>query len=335
MPSSYSSLESLQGSQSGTPRQYLVHNRDTNLIEVADIKPASHTDERRSQDVIGGVVPVFCEPDVHADNFNAAIKMFNTRVKNNELIADVNSAILQLEEWEPRLSEEENNERPAILALGASPKMMKWALKDRGFKVATINASSIPREGAPTPDFKNYVDRKLQELGEPKSVIVMDFADSGASLLKIRDDVKALRGAARLTVRTVALGTSPAFESSKNEANRKLIDKVVEGIPSLETSLNEQQLKNHGLGRNKEKNHYATWNNTTASKLDMRPMKGMPAHEFYQQQKLLLKAAMQLPVLNVEVDNLLPQQEDLGFSSGESNHSARGSDHGDFGKDDY
>jgi hypothetical protein len=104
---------------------------------------------------------------------------------------------------------------------------------------------------------------------------------------------------------------------------------------SLKKALNEQQLKNHGLGRNKEKNPYASWNNTTAAQLDMSPMKGMHAHEFYQQQKSLLKAALQLPVLNVEVGNLLPQEEDLGFSSGESSHSARGGDHGDFGKEDY
>ncbi|WGG49421.1 hypothetical protein [Rugamonas sp. DEMB1] len=312
MPSSYSSLESPDGSQSGTPRQYLVHNKATNLIEVADIKPASHTDERKSQDVIGGVVAVFCEPGVHADEFSAAIKMFNTRCEHKELIENVNSAISQLEEWEPRLDEIESNERPAVLALGASPKLVKWALKDRGFKVATINASSIPREGAPTPDFNNYVDRKLQKLGDPKSVIVMDFADSGASLLRIRDDVRTLRDDPRVTVRTVALGTSPAFKSSKNEANRELIDKVVGDIGTLETSLNEQRLKNHSLGRNKAKNYYATWNKADASKLETGSMKGMPAHEFYQQQKLLLKAAMQLPVLNVEVDNLLPQQDEPG-----------------------
>jgi hypothetical protein len=283
-----------------------------------------------------GQVPVYYKESPQSNNLQEAAKVFKTRAQYSELIKDTKHAVTQLKDWKTDLSSEPNNTGPGVLALGASPKLVKWALKDQGFKVATVNASKIKPGMVPTQEFNEYLARKLGKLGQADSVILMDFADSGGSLLKIKEDVKALRRNGTVepaetteTVHTVALGTSPGFHGEANEANKALIDKVVTDIPNLQHDLDKQRLKNFVLGRNKQKNDYDSWKNTTAATRDERMINGKRSHELYQQQKTLLRQALGLDVLNVKTEDFIQSNgSDTEFESDGSVYSVQGSEHG-------
>jgi hypothetical protein len=298
------------------PRFHLVLDTETAIIMAQDAQPqAPYTDARTHPELFSSLVNIWCNPLTTTIEFNAAVAVFAARLNRAPLVRDVASAVQQLQQYSGKTG-------CGYIALGGSPKLVKWALKAHGFTVCTVNASKVTEGTKRTPQFETYLERKLSKLGTPATYVVMDFADTGASLRQIKKDVSDLRPHAR--VLAVAVGNSPGFLAESKPEFRAGIDHVLTGIPDLTKALHEQTLKFYVLGRNKQKNDYATWNDTQSTQLDTTKTAGnkLPNNALFQQQKVLMPKVLMLPEVTVKFDDLF---DETAGSDADDNDSLSGS----------
>jgi len=141
----------------------------------------------------------------------------------------------------------------SFLALGASPKIIKWILKKKGYNVAAIGVSKVKGGVLPTEEFIKYVDGKLQKITN-NNIVIMDFVEKGESLVQIKKVVSGLwkRGA----VVAVALGTGAEYNAQGPYAAS--IDFIVQNIPDL-TVVFEKNIFKETFGRAKHMRDYTTF----------------------------------------------------------------------------
>lgn len=298
------------------PKKHLVLDPQSGQIVVREGDGANNADFPQALShlsVINGHVSVYCTQETTAAELNRPAQIFEVRHGGAALFRDTRSAVEQLQGQYAK-------DGTGYVAVGGSPKLVKWLLKKRGFKVVTVNVSKVAPGMSPTPDFLKYLEVKLTKLGNPARIVVMDFADTGGSLIQLKADVARLRE--DKDIRTVAVGTSDKFNASYNAANKAKIDVVLVGIPNLSKALTEQQLKLHILGRNKEKNEYESWSKEQSTVLAGKAGKGssikqdttLSAH--YQTQKAIMPQVIDLPELVFLVEDLFGEHDDSS-SSGE------------------
>ncbi|WP_233857418.1 hypothetical protein [Paraburkholderia sp. HD33-4] len=293
------------------PKKHLVLEQSSGQIVVHDgNRPAEseYSETFRDPNVFFGRVPIYDVKGTKPETRRSAIADFLHRMGYAKLFGDTCSAVQQL-------IQKCGEDGVGYIAVGGSPKLVKWLLKYRGFKVVTVNVSEVSKvelEHAPTSDFKRYLARKLEKLGNPGRYIVLDFADTGDSLIKLKRDVKdTLEQAGRSAeVLAVAVGGSPKFFSEKNTTKREQII-VLDGIPDLTEVLHKQLLKNYILGRNKAKNPYATWSEEQSKKLEVPTQAGIKDHTHYQTMKTALPKLIGMGRIQVDIvdllDNLNPE----------------------------
>ena len=275
------------------PKFFLALSDDIGQISCSDKKPEGFL-AKTHKGVFDGLVTIWCAPSISVKKLEEAGRLFAVRTGRKELFRDVQSAVEQL-------AAKYDRDGTGYIALGGSPKIVKWLLKKRGFNVVTVNVSAVPSEGAASAEFTTYLTRKLDKLGAMAKLVVLDYADTGASLVKIKADVKAIRPSAHVTA--VAVGKSPTY--SNGDISRSGQIDVLTGVPTLQKDLHEQRLKFYILGRNKIKNPYATWSAETGARLDdslMAKKSDGTNTSFYQNQKADFAKVIDLPLLEVSVD---------------------------------
>lgn len=298
------------------PIKHLILDKDSDLIAVRDGAGAldsKYRERKSSRSFFGGLVPVYCETDTTSEKFEDALKVLTSRMGKGKLFQDVRSAVGQLQEMYGKGG-------TGYIAVGGSPKLVKWLLKKRGFAVVTVNVSGVGATGARTEEFTEYLRRKIAKLGSPDRYVLMDFADTGVSLIKLKQDVLELVGGK--SVSAVAVGTSHEFHATKNQTNKMQIDKILTGIPDLTKALTEQTIKLYVLGRNKEKNPYATWSFAQGDKLAGAPeagsgIKASTLSEHYQSQKASIPRLMELDLIEINIESLIEDDtSDSGSDTG-------------------
>ena len=304
-------------------KKHLVLDPESGFIAARDGAPDNAFPVALTSPLVfAGIVKVHCAEGTSSADLAGPARTFDIRLGRAALFRDTRSAVQQLQELYAK-------DGTGYIAVGGSPKLVKWLLKQRGFSVVTVNASGVALDKSATGEFTAYLGRKLDKLGAPARYVVMDFADTGASLIKLKADIQALRPSAE--VRAVAIGTSPEFNASKNADNKARIDTVLAGIPDLQKALHEQSLKLYVLGRNKVKNDYATWSTERSKALAGAPesgsgIKATTLHAHYQAQKTALPPLIDLPEVDVKFEDLFDEASDSEYESG----SASGSDGDDF-----
>ena len=259
------------------------------MIEVLDDKPSSCTDQYRSPSLFQSGVPVWCTSGDSRENIKKAVNVFTAR-QRTALITDVKSATHQLTQLF-------NANGTAFLSIGGSPKLVKWLLKKQGFQVVTINVSTVSDKVTRSAEFEEYLERKLTKCGSATTFVLIDFADTGVSLYRLKRDVQDLRPNAN--VETVAIGKSEKLDKRENQIYKNDLRLIVTGIPTLQDDLDKQRLKNSVVGRNKVKNPYATWSKSNVE-FDQSRMVGTSKtfHKHFQKVKSYFPEALAAPLLS-------------------------------------
>lgn len=230
--------------------KFLVLNHNTNTIEVCAEAPL---DLVITHHTFNGVsLPIY-----HAENFSKleVDGKLGTIWAHTALRLGINDMVHpQTGEVADKLLTQYPKDSTLFIAVGQSAKPVSWQLKDKGAAVISVNVSSINKNEAPTKDYQAYLQKKIgDKLNGRRSIVVMDYADSGASLRRVKADIKGLPKMDQVQVQTVALGTTQPhglagidMVFSKSEFNE------------LNEALHGQDLK-LVMGRKKVKNDYKTW----------------------------------------------------------------------------
>jgi hypothetical protein len=224
--------------------RYLVYESASDEIVVANEKPQGFTGTTH-QELVGNLVSVWHAPAVSGETILVAIRILLARMRGFPF-AEVNSAVEQI------VSKYLPNQY-SFMALGASPKLIKWVLKRKGYNAVAISVSKVTAKAKPTGEFLEYVKRKLAKITN-NNIVLMDFVESGESLVEVKSVLSGLwkRG----VVAAVALGTGSKFEPDGAYAAK--IDYVVKNIPNLTKGF-EMNTYKQILGRNKDMRDYATF----------------------------------------------------------------------------
>ncbi|MCE4072329.1 MULTISPECIES: hypothetical protein [Pseudomonas] len=181
-----------------------------------------------------------------------------------------------------------------FISLGASPKLIKWRMKQKGASIRAVSVSGIKVGNLSTEPFREYLKNKIASLPKEKPIILFDFVDSGSSLYQIKRDIQAV---GKCEVKTVAIGHSVQLMKHCNQLYKADLDHVFkETIPTLSDMLFTQSTKST-LGRAKPKNPYISWSHTNRV-----------AHEsagIYQQAKLDYRAAMNAGCFRLDENDLI------------------------------
>ncbi|MGD1926355.1 MAG: hypothetical protein ACFB03_19535 [Paracoccaceae bacterium] len=234
------------------PDAHLFYDSESGLVIFRDEPPAAGLKKHENK-AICYFAPLFYDGVVPNATLDMAWRIFFAR--QGGLVEEVRDAANQL----ARL-DESAAPNTGYVALGASPKLVKWALKSLGKPICTVTVSGIKKGVPPSEAFLSYLQGKISKLGDCEKIVVFDFADTGASLLKIKEDIESTceKMGRRVPVMTAALGTSPQFHGTKNAENKAAINFEVRSIPNLQQALYKQNTKG-SLGRNKVKNAYDGW----------------------------------------------------------------------------
>lgn len=233
--------------------KFLLFDSDSSSARVVPIKPPEYTFSAAHKDIKS--ISIWFSDETHRNDATRTLDLIITSIGRPELIREARYVADKLCVRFPAAG---------FMALGASPKIVKWALQTKGAITTTINASRIKVGVAMTLDFKTYLKRKLQKLAGKQQIIVMDYADSGASLFKIKQDVLAcceempvFQGT---VIATTAVGASDVLEKGCNATYKGDIDYIFteEEIPTLRQLLYTQSLKAI-IGRAKNKMEYENW----------------------------------------------------------------------------
>ena len=263
--------------------QYLIYDEASSTVQLRDSKPVACTAPFKERFVSMALITIWYPSTVDTAVVRQAARIFAERTQFT-LLADVQSAMNQIVEV--------GGKEAVYVCLGASPKLVKWLLKLRGFTVHTLNVSGITLKGARTADLEEYIRRKLEKY-ENRKFVLIDFADSGVSLYKLKRDLTDILKPDE--VLTVALGCSPALNKEINATYKGDLSRIVTGIPTLQDMLEKQSTKEM-FGRNKVKNPYSNWAIDTAKTLDGSSAK-------FQQAKAVLPSAMALGPLKITEDD--------------------------------
>ena len=145
-----------------------------------------------------------------------------------------------------------------IMAIGASPKLVKWRLKQMGRVTHTLNVSGVKVNKTRSVHFEQYLRQKLNRIATNSHVLLLDFADTGQALIKIKSDIEELRG--DLRVQTFGMYAVRPSKLEDQEVFDKVDFKVIPGRTFL--PLLQMQAVKVFLGRNKPKNMYSDWSNS-------------------------------------------------------------------------
>jgi len=224
---------------------YLVYDPDRNDLLIVSEKSGSATDNAVFS-VAGYQLNVWYDPQ-HLQTIKTDVIPL-LQIRSNPITKDVELLTDTLMQRYPG---------SGFISLGASPKLLKWRMRQKFAIIRTVNASKIEAGADPTPAFIEYLKGKLSVLPADKPIVVLDFADSGVSLYQIKRAIQSIRPDA--AIKTVAVGHSEKLLKESNKAYKDDLDRIFnEEIPSLSSSLFKQATKNT-LGRSKVRNPYATW----------------------------------------------------------------------------
>jgi hypothetical protein len=202
----------------------------------------------RHIDFMFGQVPVWHEQGLSAETVLLAIRVLLAR-KTDFPFNEITSAVTQIVSKYPP-----NNY--AFVALGASPKMVKWILKQKGYQTVSINVSKVSSNATPPQEFEVYVRRKLNKITK-NHMVLFDYVNKGESMAEIKLYLSRLWNKGQIMA--VALGLGPDYVPNSKYAQQ--IDYVVAGIPTLTKEFHANTYKQI-LGRSKDMRDYATFPNT-------------------------------------------------------------------------
>jgi hypothetical protein len=194
---------------------------------------------KRCLPILRGLVPVwYHNGDEHRVAREAGI--FALRVFVAPWVREIDCVI--------RTLQTKYGDNAGYIALGASPKLIKWEMKARGLPVCAVNASRGEQSYEPSKEFQEYLERKLQKLGERQPYVLIDFVHTGRSLHFMKQCVSSLRPQA--TVYSVATGiwASAVVHPVDFEIN----------VLKLQNALRTLGTK-HLLGRHKPRNPVDCW----------------------------------------------------------------------------
>lgn len=224
--------------------KYLVYDLETDQINAASTKPPGYVSTKHPE-LLQGLLPVWHASPVNPELVVQAIRVLLVRIKDFPF-AEVNSAVSQI------VTRYRPNEF-SIAALGASPKFIKWILKQKGYNTVAISVSKVKGDVEPTKEFIEYVERKLGKISN-NNIALLDFVDSGESIVQIKTILSKLWKKGR--VDAVALGVGAKFKPEGSYAPS--IDFIVKNIPELTKGFQGVSYKNQ-LGRAKDMVDYATF----------------------------------------------------------------------------
>jgi hypothetical protein len=224
--------------------KYLIYDHEKYEIVPADAKPSGYVSTKHP-DLVGGLIPVWHASPVNPEMVVQAIHVLMIRIKEFPF-DEINSAVNQLvAKYPPK--------ECSIAALGASPKFIKWILKQKGYNTIAIGVSKVKLGVKPTGEFIDYLNRKLGKVTNNK-IVLLDYVDSGESIVQIKRILTELwkKG----PVVAAALGAGTKFKEDGEYA--KEIDFIVKNIPELTKGFQGVKYKQI-LGRAKNMVDYSTY----------------------------------------------------------------------------
>lgn len=225
--------------------KFLVFHAESDQVVPADDKP-HHFVPIYDLQLMCGKVAVWADPSVSADLVRNAINVFLIRIDSEYPMNELASAVNQIVTRYPLGSH-------SIVALGASPKMIKWMLKRLGYDTIAISVSKVRATSDSTPEFREYVQGKLSKV-KRQNLVVIDFVLEGEGLVRIKQYLMQLWNPGQVIA--VALGAGTKFK--KDGANAPHIDFIIEGIPELTMKFEANQFKTK-MGRSKDMLDYSTY----------------------------------------------------------------------------
>jgi hypothetical protein len=224
--------------------KYLIYDSPSDAIYVGDEQPTNFMGHTHP-DILAGQVSVWHEVTVPTTIVDAAVQVFILRMSKYPF-AEINSAVNQIvAQYNPR--------DYSFLAIGASPKVIKWILKKKGYNTVAISVSKVTSANESTPEFKEYVQRKLAK-ATASNLVLLDFVESGDSLVQMKNYISKLW--TRGTVSAAAIGVGAKYKPGTPTTNQ--IDFIVQNIPELTRHFEGNVFKQR-LGRNKLPKDYTTY----------------------------------------------------------------------------
>jgi hypothetical protein len=237
-----------QGSEEGLPVQATSHKPGGTMAKYLILREehieisTDHVglNQRSYHPVLfGGAIPVW-----HRRGYRTRVPheaaIFADRVAMGPYVKEIDTLISRLRQ--------RFGDSAGYIAVGASPKLVKWEMKARHLPVCALNVSRGLHGFDPTADFEAYLKRKLDKLGPRSTYVVMDFVNTGTTLQHIRGIVRRMRPTADVFM--AAIGT--ARDGCANVADFR------SAPPNLSQGLFDRATK-HFLGRHKPRNHLDSW----------------------------------------------------------------------------
>lgn len=269
------------------PKRYLYIDLDSQELRAQDERPVDpYSVEYKDRRILGGFCSIWLHKQMQESTAYDVIALYMARCEIREYLSDINSIVNQLREYS-------SNDTVGYITIGESPKLIKWKMKIDGFNVITLSVSGIKLLASRTEDFTAYLTEKLNRLSGCGSFVIIDFADTGASLLRIKADIEELREGSKVVM--VAIAYRGSIDAKF--AGRENV-KVIVGTDKFFLDLHRQHIKLYVTGRHKAKNDYGTWSTEKHREL-YAGEPGAGDHVFFETKKPLLRRALNMVAISI------------------------------------
>jgi hypothetical protein len=216
--------------------RYLVYDQNQRLVNVMADKPNAATLQYSDPSLLSGQIPVWYPQGTPLIDVQKAVRVFIVRTSTSFPFDEIHEAVGQiLGRYNPSFY--------SFLALGASPKPIKWVMRRQGVDVVAFSVSKVAAGIAVTAALQQKLQQKLAKL-QFNNVVVLDYTHSGEGLVTIKNLVA--QSWQRGIVAAVSLGRGPAM----TEAFTQQINYFVQGTPRLTTCFENNAFK-QAFGRAK------------------------------------------------------------------------------------
>jgi hypothetical protein len=206
------------------------------MVNLVDDKPNTATEQYRHNELLSRQVPVWYPQSAPVADVQRATHTFIVRTSKTFPFDEIHDAVWQiLNRYSPSLY--------SFLALGASPKPIKWVMRRQGVDVVAFSVSKVAANVPVTDALLQKLQLKLAKIVH-NNIVVLDYTHSGEGLVVIKRLVA--QHWKRGIVAAVSLGRGPDMKA----AFIGEIDYFVQGTPNLTTCFENNTFKK-ALGRAK------------------------------------------------------------------------------------
>lgn len=290
--------------------KFLVFDDDLN-IQAVEERPRQPFQRHKRDWFIDNKVGVWAKVEVLTNAHEERMRVFMSLSNCAEYIKESNQAVMwlgtEIGDW--------NNK--CIIALGASPKLLKWTMKAKGWPVVNVNISGMSDVSPDikiNEDLKAYLLRKFEKFPNATEYIVIDYADTGTSLVVMQGIIKSIKGE-NWPVKLFATGIGPKFKEANAKRTDDKITKV-HGLKEMTGALRFQHLKKM-VGRPKPKNPVTSWVPDPVEIIEEGKVSELMARETYN----IFKSSVLASVKSEKPIHVLDEDSESSVTTGPDIHS--------------